>query len=197
MDRLTIVRKPSSYGYVNEYEVLETGETFSSLTQNIGSAYVDYVKCTEFQYNISLWLENQIQPENEETMENAESLKPTITTRQDILGKLLIDAAAGQLIYEIYNLTQENCEGCKIDHPSQRRHDCCMMDYKTMTYSYLESALERVDEDKVMKSFIELTNKHSPLNALEILRYECKDSRTEILSRRREELEEKVIEKLD
>ena len=197
MDRLTIVRKPTSYGYVNEYEVLETGETFSSLTQNIGSAYADYVKNFEFQYNISLWLENQIQPENEETIEDPENRKPTIAVRQDSLEKLLIEAFAGQLIYEIYNLTQENCEGCKIDHPSQRRHDCCMMDYKTMTYSYLEQALEKVDEDKAMKCFIDLTNEHSPLNALELLRYECKDSRSEILSRRREELEEKVIEKLD
>ena len=66
-----------------------------------------------------------------------------------------------------------------------------------MTYRYLEQALERIDEDKVMKCFIDITNEHSPLNALELLRYECKDSRSEILSRRREELEEKVIEKLD
>ena len=80
MDRLTIVRKPTSYGYVNEYEVLETGETFSSLTQNIGSAYADNVKCTELQYNMSLWLENQSQPQNEETIESAES-KPSISPR--------------------------------------------------------------------------------------------------------------------
>ena len=111
MDRLTIVRKPTSYGYVNEYEVLETGETFSSLTQNIGSAYADYVKNFEFQYNMSLWLENQSQPEIEESFEEPENCKPTITARQDSLEKLLIEAFAGQLIYEIYNLTQENCEG--------------------------------------------------------------------------------------
>ena len=27
---------------------------------------------------------------------------------------------------EIRRLCEENCFGCKIDHPSQRQHDCCI-----------------------------------------------------------------------
>ena len=192
MDQLTIVRKPTSYGYVNEYEVLETGETFSSLTQNIASAYADYVKFTELQYNISLWMENQGQPEPIE-----KSNEPTISERQDAIEKMLIDAFADHLSYEILTLTNENCYGCKIDHPSQREHDCCMMDNTTMTCNYLDAAMERIDQDKAMKNFIDLTNEHLPVNSLEFLRYDCKDSRSEIFSRRSEELENKVIEKLN
>ena len=192
MDRLTIVRKPTSYGYVNEYEVLETGETFSSLTQNIASAYADYVKFTELQYNMSLWMENQSQPE---TVENTE--EPTISERQIAIENLLIDAFAEHLSTEVYKLTQENCNGCKIDHPSQRQHDCLMMDNTTMTYNYLDEAMERIDQDKAMKNFIDLSNEHLPMNALEFLRYDCKDSRSEIFSRRSEELENKVIKKLN
>ena len=194
MDRLTIVRKPNSYGYVNEYEVLETGETFSSLTQNISSAYADYVKFTELQYNVSLWMENQSQPESLETIE--ETKEPTITERQNTIEELLIEAFAEHLSSEVYKLTQENCNGCKIDHPSQRQHDCLMMDNTTMTYNYLDEAMGRIDQDQAMKNFIDLTNEHLPMNALEILRYDCKDSRNEIFSRRSEELENKVIKKL-
>ena len=195
MDRLTIVRKPTSYGYVNEYEVLETGETFSSLTQNIASAYADYVKFTELQYNMSLWMENQSQPETVEELK-IES-EPTLSERQDAIEKLLIDAFADHLRYEIVTLTNENCNGCKIDHPSQRQHDCCMMDNTTMTFNYLDAAMERIDQEKAMKTFIDLANEHLPMNSLEFLRYDCKDSRSEIFSRRSEELENKVIEKIN
>ena len=103
MDRLTIVRKPNSYGYVNEYEVLETGETFSSLTQNIASAYADYVKFTELQYNMSLWMENQSQHETLEAIE-----EPTISERQYEIEKILINAFADHLSYEVLTLTKEN-----------------------------------------------------------------------------------------
>ncbi|KXJ07753.1 hypothetical protein AC249_AIPGENE7427 [Exaiptasia diaphana] len=149
MERLTIVRDPSSKGYVNKYEVLETGETFSSLTSDIASAFSEYIKYREFENDVLSW---------------------------------------------ICTLTRENCEGCKIDHPSQRRHDCMMLDNKTMTSWYLTEALERVNEEEAMKTFLDYTNEHSPLNGLELLRYECKDSRSEIFSRRREELEMKIIE---
>ena len=162
MDRLTIVRKPSSYGYVNEFEVLETGETFSSLTQNIASAYADYVKFTELQYDVSLWMENQ-----PETVE--ETKEPTISERQDAIEKILINAFADHLSYEVLTLTKENCNGCKIYHPSQRQHDCLMMDNTTMTYNYLDEAMRRIDQDQAMKNFIDLTNEHLPMNALEIL----------------------------
>ena len=35
---------------------------------------------------------------------------------------------ANAVASEINQLCQEYCNGCKIDHPSQRQHDCLMMD---------------------------------------------------------------------
>ena len=150
------------------------------------------MKFTELQYDVSLWMENQSQPETVE-----ETKEPTISERQDAIEKILINAFADHLSYEVLTLTKENCNGCKIDHPSQRQHDCCMMDNTTMTYNYLDTAMERIDQDQAMKNFIDLTNEHLPMNSLEILRYDCKDSRSEIFSRRREELETKVVQKLN
>jgi hypothetical protein len=204
-DRLTIVRKPHSEGYVNVYEVMETGETFSSLTADIASAFADYVKYRQCENDVFSWLENQSQTDHEflefnfPTLdEQIPEIKPPLSPRQDVLEKLLVKAFGDFLTSEIITLSREYCEGCKVDHPSQHRHDCMMADNKTLCYRYLTEALERVNDEEAMKKFLTYAaNEQPPLNGLELLRYECRDSRSEIFSRRRNELEACVTELLE
>ncbi|KAK7499991.1 hypothetical protein BaRGS_00008839, partial [Batillaria attramentaria] len=42
---------------------------------------------------------------------------------------------------EINSLTARNCVGCRVDHPSQRRHDCLMMDLIERVLTYGEEAI--------------------------------------------------------
>ena len=156
---------------MNEYEVLDTSETFSSLTSDIASAFSDYIKYREFENDVLSWVANQSQPENvglEIENPNFEDLiseiKPPLSPRQESLKKLLIQAFAEHITNQICILTKENCEGCKIDHPSQRRYDCMILDNKAMTSWYLTEARERVNEEEAMKTFLAYTNEHSPLN---------------------------------
>jgi hypothetical protein len=66
-----------------------------------------------------------------------------------------------------------------------------------MVYWYLTESLNRVDDEKALKTFVDLANEQLSINCLELLRYQCKDSRSEIFYRRQEELESKLVELLN
>ena len=204
MDRLTIVRKFSTSQVDQlplwEYEVLETGELFCSLTDDIASAFSNYVRNREVDDDI---LANFGDPEDHhftsplETQDPEMSEVPEITPRQNELERQLIQAYVDVVADIIMDLVKENCNGCYIDHPSQRQHDCMMMDDDILVYRYLTRALQKVDEEEVMNMFSKNTESFAPLlNGLELLRYQCKDSRQEIVARKREMLEELLIEKI-
>ena len=73
-----------------------------------------------------------------------------------------------------------------------------MLDNDIRVYRYLAQALEKVNDDTVMTRFSKLTETLEPcLNGLELLRYDCKDSRAEIVSRKRDDLETLLIDKLN
>lgn len=53
------------------------------------------------------------------------------------------------------NITQyvnKQCNGCKIDHPSQKQHDCLMVDWNTRLDTYFLDAMDKI-------SYSEITHK--------------------------------------
>ena len=72
----------------------------------------------------------------------------------------------------------ENCEGCRVDHPSQRQHDCLMMEDEQKMWLYFDTALEKVSEAKVVETFVNSLQDLKPtVNGLELLKYTCQDWR--------------------
>ena len=198
MDRLTILRKPAAEATsVWQYEVLESGETFADLTGDISSAYFHYI----YQNQINRWVNSLTFQDNQtETSLNEciPELLPEFTPRQDEIENLLIQAYANVVVNIIMDLVDRNCEGCQNNWPSQRDHECLMLANDTRVYRYLTQALEEVNDDTIMRMFSKLTEILEPcLNGLELLRYDCKDSREDIVSRKREALEALLISKLD
>jgi len=207
MERLTIVRKPTtSAEQLNHYEILETGEQFSNFISNMASAFAEYIKDKELTQFVSSWLDESDQQQLNSELhldipiyeENIPDLIPELTPRQEQLEKILLKsiAKAKSFIWALSDITREHCEGCEIQDPSQLHHDCMTLSAQTVIVYYAMEALERIDDDEVMKSFVNLTNQEldKPTNALELLRYQCKDSRQEIISRRKDEFEDIAIE---
>ena len=55
----------------------------------------------------------------------------------------LINAILSQLVdHRVQELRKEKCCGCKVDHPSQRKHDCLMM---TEEEGWITYGLEAID----------------------------------------------------
>ena len=190
MDRLTIVRTPAAEATpLWHYEVLETGETFADLTHDIPSAYSSYVQ----QQKLDEWLCGYEYQSSLPAFDGC-----MLTPRQEEIENLLIQAYGHVVINIILDLVDKNCKGCKNDCVSQRDHDCFMLDNDIRVYRYLTQALEKVNDDTVMTMFSKLTETLEPcLNGLERSRYDCKDSRQDILSRKREDLETLLISKLN
>ena len=59
---------------------------------------------------------------------------------------------------EIERLCEENCHGCKIDHPSQRQHDCLMLTAKEKWELYYKKADPLLNDNRsVWDEFIKAT----------------------------------------
>ena len=59
---------------------------------------------------------------------------------------------------EIERLCEENCCGCKIDHPSQRQHDCLMLTAEEKWELYYKKAVALLNDNRsVWDEFIEAT----------------------------------------
>ena len=59
----------------------------------------------------------------------------------------LIEAIYGEaLMREVQRFCRERCCGCKIDHPSQRQHDCLMLTDEERWNLYCEEAKANVNE---------------------------------------------------
>ena len=59
---------------------------------------------------------------------------------------------------EIERLCEENCCGCKIDHPSQRQHDCLMLSAEEKWELYNKKAVALLNDNRsVWDEFIEAT----------------------------------------
>ena len=59
---------------------------------------------------------------------------------------------------EIERLCEENCCGCKIDHPSQRQHDCLMLTAEEKWELYYKKAVALLNDNRsVWDEFIVAT----------------------------------------
>ena len=117
--------------------------------------------------------------------------------RQGVIEESLLYCYALEIVYEISNLVAENCNGCIIEHPSQKQHDCIMMESDERLLWYFDSALTRISEGKVMERFMNSLRDIKPsVNGLELLKYICHDWRTLFCTKQRRLLRHKTLELL-
>ena len=91
---------------------------------------------------------------------------------QEIIEGKLLKCYAEEVSTIISMLVLENCEGCLIHHPSQRQHDCLMMEDEQEMWLYFDTALEKVSEAKVVETFVNSLQDLKPtVNRLELLKY--------------------------
>ena len=69
-----------------------------------------------------------------------------LSHRQKIIQEKLIKCYAEEIASVINQLVLENCNGCIIDHPSQRQHPCLMMESDERLSLYFDDALSKVSE---------------------------------------------------
>ena len=58
-----------------------------------------------------------------------------------------------ELGHYINEIARQNCQGCKIDHPSQTRHDYCLMDIEEAIEIFLFDAFSKMDEFDILKKW--------------------------------------------
>ena len=63
-----------------------------------------------------------------------------LSHRQKIIEERLITCHAEEIASVINQLVVENCNGCIIDHPSQRQHPCLMMESDERLSMYFDDA---------------------------------------------------------
>lgn len=117
--------------------------------------------------------------------------------RQKRIEKKLLKSYAEEIASNISRLVTENCNGCLIDHPSQRQHDCLMMERDEQLCLYYDRALEKVSEANVMKAFTESLNDIKPsVNGFEMLKYTCDDWRSIFCADQRRVLKQEIFKLL-
>ena len=71
---------------------------------------------------------------------------------RDLINAIFIDTVTR----EIKKLRTEKCCGCKVNHPSQRRHECLMMTEEEGWIEHGIEAIERtINQETVWKKFLE------------------------------------------
>ena len=96
--------------------------------------------------------------------------------RQRLIEEKLLKCYAEEVSAIISMMVLENCEGGRVDHPSQRQHDCLMMEDDQKMWPYFDSALEKVLEAKVVETFMNSLRDLKPTgNGLELLKYTRQD----------------------
>ena len=185
--------------------MIETGERFESFSDDAYTAFYDYVRLTEMDdmlVNVdpSEVFQEEVSPLKLDVVECPYVPEDDVpkTARNEQIEGILLRAYADVLQRDICDLVNKNCEACEIDDPSQDHHDCLMLSREIKVYRYLFEALRDVNDEKVMKAFMKnIETLSPPLNALELLKYQCKDSREDIVSTRREELEDILIDSIN
>ncbi len=96
-------------------------------------------------------------PEDVEMTDAETSREPSYSTaymngtRTVYLDMLLKYAYASYLRPIILELTKDHCDGCIKDYPSQRDHACLMTPFSDHVVTWLETALDNLDESKAVE----------------------------------------------
>lgn len=199
MSCLTIVRKAAPTVSVEnltfyEYEIVETGEIFFSLTDDIATAFNCYINNRQIEDSLMANLDESGDLEGTTCCDDPKPMTKC-DNREEEIEKELLSAYAKVLAKDVHELVKINCEACEIFDGSQDHHDCLMLENNIRVYRYLEEALQNVDEEKVMKNFLNNVKKWT-LNELEESKYRCRENRKAILVNKRDELEDLVIENM-
>ena len=102
-----------------------------------------------------------------------------LSHRQELIQEKLLKCYAEGIACAISVLVVENCNGCIIDHPSQRQHPYLMMENDERLQLYFDMAFSRVSEASVIEKFMDSLHEIKPLvNRLELIKYTCSDWRT-------------------
>ena len=117
--------------------------------------------------------------------------------RQSLIQEKLLKCYAEEIACAISVLVVENCNGCIIDHPSQRQHPCLMMENDEKLLLYFDIAFSRVSEASVMEKFMNCLSDIKPaVNGLELLKYTCNDWRTLFCTNERRLLKQETLKLL-
>ena len=120
-----------------------------------------------------------------------------LSHRPKIIEERQIKCYAEEIVSVINQLVVENCNGCIIDHPSQRQHPCLMMESDERLSMYFDDALSKISEARVMENFMNSLNDMKPrVNGLELLKYTCYDWRSVFCANERRLLKNKTLEQL-
>lgn len=57
--------------------------------------------------------------------------------------------------FQVGEMARKNCNGCRIDHPSQRQHACLMDTMEEMTWKYFDKVWDSLDFRAVLEKFKE------------------------------------------
>ena len=117
--------------------------------------------------------------------------------RQGLILEKLLKCYAEEIACAISVLVVENCNGCIIDHPSQRQHPCLMMESEERLLMYFDIACSRVSEASGMEKFMNSLGDIKPtVNGLELLKYTCDDWRTLFCTNERRMLKQETLKLL-
>ena len=120
-----------------------------------------------------------------------------LSHRQRLIEDKLLNCYAIEVASIITALVVKNCDGCIIDHPSQRQHPCLTMESDERMWLYFDEALDVVCEATIAENFMNSLRDIKPsVNGLELLKYTCKDWRKVFCSRERRKLKTKTHELL-
>ena len=83
--------------------------------------------------------------------------------RQRAIEEKLLKCYTDEVAFEICKLVLQNCNGCRIDHPIQRQHDCLLMKAEEKMWVYFDCALRAVSEATIVEVFMNSLQDIKPL----------------------------------
>ena len=124
-------------------------------------------------------------------------LENFLSNCQIMIEEKLLKCYAEETASRVMVLVMEYCNGCLIDHPSQRQHDCLMIEVDERMCLYFDEAVNSVSEATIVQNFMNSLQDMKPtVNGLERLKYTCQDWRKKLCSRERKKLKTKTRELL-
>ena len=102
-----------------------------------------------------------------------------LSHRQRLIEEKLLKCYTDEVASKICKFVLLNCNGCRIDHPSQRQHECLIMEAEEKMWVYFDCALDAVSKATIAEVFmVSLQDIKPVVNGLELLKYTCQDWRT-------------------
>ena len=115
--------------------------------------------------------------------------------RQETIEGKLLASYAKEMAGLIHQLVEKNCNGCRIEHGSQREHDCIMMENEERLRCYFDEALNQLCECNVMMHFAAgLKTLSPPIDTPELLKYASKDWKKRFCTEQEELFNETILE---